>query len=342
MSSPQAVPPAARGAVSPHRAPHLLFLVFLALLAAVEALVAQPATVRVAIVTDGPTDRAVFSRRARSPAKPPRCRRRRRRDRVSRARARPAIGRWPARPPRSSDALSAPDVDVVLALGMLALATGRAAQRRLPKPVIAPFVADPCSQRYPLAAGTSGRTQFRLHRGLRGHRRGGAHVPRVVRFRHLAALVDEALLRAMPELARESRAGGRRAVGADLARSDRRRRRWRFRGLAGRSADAVYVTGLLRLKRRARAARGRLDRRAAAVVLGDRPHGARERHADDDGRGRARRRALARRVVLMIERIARGEDPRARSKWVCRRERRLAINMRTAAAIGFSPQLGST
>src|SRR5262249_32957722 len=102
-------------------------------------------------------------------------------------------------------------------------------------------------------------------------------------------------------------------------------------------ADAVYVTGLQR--------HGDDDVRALAnaliarrlpsfSVLG-------KTELEDGllmttGGGEGDRARAARRVALMLERIGRGEDP-ATFDVGFPAERRVAFNMRTAQALGFSP-----
>jgi hypothetical protein len=200
MSFPKAVPPAARGAVPPHRAPLLLFLLAVGALFGGEALLAQPATVRVAVVVDGPTDRVVFGPEL-----------------IAREAANVGAGDvaivWPESARESGDwslagaaaalerALAAPDVDVVLTAGMLASHAAAHRAGALPKPVIAPFVGDPRLQGYPFADGASGRANFAYIADFSSIDEEVRAFHDVVGFRHLAALVDEALLRALPELA---------------------------------------------------------------------------------------------------------------------------------------------
>jgi outer membrane protein len=328
----------------------------LALLLALQA--ADAAPLRVAIVTDGPADRALLSA-----------------DLIEREAAElggedvqivfPAdkrfAGDWSLAGANAAleRALADGGVDAVLTLGMLA--SHEAAHRAaLPKPVIAPFVADPILQGYPLVsasvsgsvpapvpgvsaaavgatAGTSGRRNFSYIADFRGIEDDVRAFHDVVAFEHLVALVDAGLLGALPELAKkagelESALSIRLTivpVGADLAA---------VAAQIPAEADAVYVTGLQRFRDDAiRTLAGALIARRlpSFSVIG-------KTEIDDGlllttgGVERDGERA-ARRVVLMLERVGRGEDPAAFEVGFPA-ERRLAINMRTAEAIGFSPQ----
>jgi outer membrane protein len=336
MSSPLAVPPATRGAVPPHRAPLLLFLVVAGWLLDSEAPLAQPAPVRVAVVADGPTDRVVFGPEL-----------------IAREAANVGTGDVPIVFPEDAReagdwslagaaaalerALAAPDVDVVLIVGMLASHAAAHRTATLPKPVIAPFVADPRLQSFPFTAGTSGRTNFTYIADFASIDDEVRAFHDVVGFTHLAALVDEALLRALPELAAKAEevaaARGIRvtlvSTADDVAAA-----------LAALppSADAVYVTGLLRFDDEAlRAlANGFVARGLPSFSVIGRTEVERGLLMTTGGAEQDVVR-IARRIVLMIERLARGEQA-ATFEVGLPTERRLAINMRTAEAIGFSPR----
>jgi outer membrane protein len=338
-------PPARRGSpgkspswgalVMSKRAPLLFLQVVATFFLLGQFRAADAAELTVAVVTDGPADRTVFTVAAIErelaqvgggdveivlPGE------HRYGGDWSRAGARAALER----------ALAAADVDAVLTLGMLA--SHEAAHRAaLPKPVIAPFVADPLLQRYPVEAGTSGRRNFSYIADFRGIEDDVRTFHDVVGFKHLAALVDAILLEELPELATKADElkGGLAAritvvpVGDDLDAAVAR---------LPADADAVYVTGLQRFGDadvRRLADRLIARRLPSFSVLG--------KSELDDGllmmTGGAERdgERAARRVVLMLERIGRGEDP-ATFEVAFPAQRRLAFNMRTAAAIGFSPR----
>jgi outer membrane protein len=327
--------PALWGALlPPKRAPFFFLLVAgLVLLGGLRAAAAAP--LRVAVVTDGPADRALFSaetieREAAEVGGPD--------VEIVFPRDQRYAGDWTLAGANAalSRALADPGVDVVLSLGVLA--SHEAARRAaLPKPVIAPFVADPMLQGYPLAAGRSGRKNFAYIADFRGIEDDVRAFHDVVQFKHLAALVDATVLASLPELA--SKAGELEAalsvaitivpMGSDLAG-----------GLARipQDADAVYVTGLQRFDDAGvRAiADALIARRLPSFSVIGKTELADGLLLTTGGAERDGSRA-ARRVALMLERIGRGEDP-ATFDVAFPAERRLAINMRTAAAIGFSPQ----
>jgi outer membrane protein len=333
--------PAFRGALLPPKRAPFLFLLLAALLSALLGGLrgATAAPLRVAVVTDGPADRALFSAET-----------------IEREAAELGGGDVEIVFPRDqryagdwtlvganaalARALADPGADVVLSLGMLA--SHEAARRAaLPKPVIAPFVADPVLQGYPLAAGsaagTSGRKNFAYIADFRGIEDDVRAFHDVVPFKRLAALVDATVLAALPELA--AKAGELEAalsvditivpldsdVAAGLARIPQ-------------DADAVYVTGLQRLDDAGvRAiADALIARRLPSFSVIGKTELAAGLLLTTGGAERDGARA-ARRVALMLERIGRGEDP-ATFEVGFPAARRLAINMRTAAAIGFSPQ----
>ena len=77
----------------------------------------------------------------------------------------------------------------------------RAAQRQtLPKPAISAVVIDPILQTFPLAQGTSGRKNFTYIADFQNVGNEVDMFHRIVGFKHLAALVDDALMNAMPAL----------------------------------------------------------------------------------------------------------------------------------------------
>lgn len=295
----------------------------------------QTPRVRVGIVTDGPTDREIFSaalieREVANVAGT---------DKVI---VFPAdkryVGNWSlASVDAALDrALADKEVDVVLTLGVLA--SQQAAHReRLSKPVIAPVVIDPILQRFPLSEGTSGRRNFTYIADFQGLEDDVRTFRRLVNFKHLVALVDQNLWTSLPELTTKvqqlsSALSARISVvqtGDDPAAA-----------LAAipADADAVYVTGLLRFTETdmRELASGLASRRLPSFsIVG--------RRELDNGllmtTGGAQRdvERLARRVVLMIQRISEDESP-ASFEVGFPTEQRLAINMRTAREIGFSPR----
>lgn len=232
--------------------------------------------------------------------------------------------------------LSDPEVDVVLTLGLLS--SYEAAHREpLSKPVIAPFVTDPVLQGYPLKEGRSGRHNFVYVASFQSVAEELRLFQRVVRFRHVAILIDRLPLETMPELdvkaqmlAREL---GVRATLVPVTTSV-------DDALAALPADidAVYVAPLLRLSEddiRDLAAR-LIERKLPSFSLLGRHelmHGLLLSASGD----REEDQRLARRIALDLQRIVAGEDA-ADIEVGFPAHQRLAINMRTARAIGFSPR----
>lgn len=232
-------------------------------------------------------------------------------------------------------ALSDKDVDVIVTLGILA--SQQAAHReKLTKPVIAALVIDPQLQRYPLAKGVSGRSNFTYIADFQGLRANVEAFHHAVGFKHLAALVDESLLRSIPEIAAKADAlAASVSVRISLVAAGSNPQA----ALAAipADADAVYVTGLMHFNSGAvqTLAKGLVSRHLPSFSLIGRSELDSGLLMTTGGAQRDTER-LARRVVLMIERIAAGENP-AGFEVAFPTEQRLAINMTTAREIGYSP-----
>jgi outer membrane protein len=98
-------------------------------------------------------------------------------------------------------ALADPEVDVIVTLGLIS--SNQAARRStLQKPVIAPFVADPVLEGYPLVDGHSGRRNFTYIADFIGLKPQLDSFLKMTGSRHLAAVVDELLLASIPDLER--------------------------------------------------------------------------------------------------------------------------------------------
>ena len=233
-------------------------------------------------------------------------------------------------------ALSDSDVDVVLTLGILS--SQQVAHRvALTKPVIAPAVIDPVLQGFPLSNGQSGRSNFTYVADFHGIGNDVRAFQHIVGFKHLAVLVDEALLNALPEVSDKAA-----ALAADL------RTRISIVSIANRAdralaalptdTDAVYVTGLLRFSD------AELQALAHGLAAKDLPSFSLVGRSELEsgllltaGGAERDQQRLARRVVLMIQRIALGEDP-STFEVSFPTEQRFAINMQVASQIGFSPR----
>lgn len=294
---------------------------------------AQP--LRVAIVADGPTDRAVLTTSLL--------------ERVVAelgAADRPIVlpvdkrfvGDWSlAGVNRLLDrALADTGVDAVVMLGILG--SHEAAQRAsFAKPVIAPLVIDPALQGFPLREGTSGRRNFSYAADFRSVESDIETFEDILEFRHLAVILDDALLAALPELRQKAdtvaATYGLRItlVSADAGAGE---------ALAALPADtdAVWVTELLRFDEAQLGllARGLVERRLPSFSQLGRSEVERGLLMTLGGAERDTER-LARRVVLMLQRIGAGEDA-GTFEVSFPTDRRLVLNMRVAAEIGFSPR----
>jgi outer membrane protein TolC/ABC-type uncharacterized transport system substrate-binding protein len=233
-------------------------------------------------------------------------------------------------------ALADRNVDVVLALGILS--SHEAAHRpKLAKPVIAAVVIDPVLQGFPLEAGRSGRHNFTYAADFQNV---GAQVrafQNVVGFRRLVALVDEALLDALPELTRKADELATALKGRiDIVRTGQDPKA--VLAAIPPDADAVYVTGLLRFREQdiRELADGLKARHLPSYSVLGRSEVESGLLMTSGGVQQDGER-LARRIVLMIQRIADGDDP-ATFDVSFPTEQRLVINMQTARAIGFSPR----
>jgi outer membrane protein len=298
------------------------------------ACAASAREVRVAVVTDGPAGRQVFSAEAIEKE-------------IANVASPDITIVLPAESRFSGDwsldganaaldrALADRGVDVVITLGIL---TSQQAARRasLPKPVIAPLVIDPILQGYPLTAGRSGRRNFTYVADFQSVANEVRAFHDIVGFKHLVALVDESLLGALPQLAAKATelAGtldvriGLVRVGADVQAA-----------LAAipEGADAIYVTPLRFDSNQVRElARGLAARRLPTFSVVGRSEVEAGLLMTTGGAERDTER-LARRVAIEIQRIAAGEDP-ATFDVGFPTSQRLVINMRVAREIGFSPR----
>src|SRR5262245_34954875 len=160
---------------------------------------------------------------------------------------------------------------------------------------------------------------------------------RVVGFRHVAILIDQLPLETMPELdARAQELAKSMGVRATLVPVTTSVDEALARLPA--DADAVYVAPLPRLTETdlADLAQKLIARRLPSFSLLGRKEIENGLMLSISG-DRERDERLARRIVLDLQRIVSGEDA-ARIEVGFPVQQRLAINMRTARAIGFSPR----
>jgi outer membrane protein TolC len=234
------------------------------------------------------------------------------------------------------DALLAdPSVDMIVTLGLIS--SSQAAQRAtLSKPVIAPFVADAVLERFPLADGRSGRRNFSYVADFVGLKEQIRLFAQVVGFKHLAALVDDLQMAAIPDLAVIAEQL-RTELGVRISIVPAGKSAQESLAALPVDADAVFVAQLSRLSS------GQFGELAAGIAARHLPSLATSRAEVDAGMlltssgSAADLQRIARRIALDIQRIHGGENA-ADLEVALAVQQRLVLNMRTAAAIGFSPR----
>src|SRR5690349_17007943 len=232
-------------------------------------------------------------------------------------------------------ALADRDVDVVVTLGIL---TSQQAARRtsLSKPVIAPLVIDPILQGYPLKEGRSGRHNFTYVADFQSVATEVRAFHEIVGFKYMVALVDDSLLAALPALAGKATELAKVLnVRIELVRVNSDVQAALASIPAG--VDAVYVTPLRFNDAQGRElARGIAQRKLPSFSVTGRSDVEAGLLMTTGGAERDTER-LARRLAIMVQRIAQGEDP-ATFDVAFPTSQRLVINMQVAREIGFSPR----
>ncbi len=227
--------------------------------------------------------------------------------------------------------LADPDVDVILALGVLA--TDAAAHRaELSKPVIAPFGLDIEAQRFPMDGDASGVRNLNYlmvpHSGVRDIRR----FHELVGFEKVHVLYDALIASSLVDFAR----GRLEEEGLTLVAVPAGDSAMATLAALPSDAEAVYVAPLLRLSasefgelvdglnQRRIPTFSVLGRQAveAGILMSQAPDTAFQR--------------VARRTGIHLQRILEGEDAGTLPVLLDKPER-LVVNMATARAIGFSP-----
>jgi len=224
--------------------------------------------------------------------------------------------------------------DIVITAGVLA---SHAAAHRdaLPKPVVATFIAETRLQDIPYIDGVSGKTNFSyvsidvdIHRDLNVFHD-------IVSFSRLAFLLDEAFVQTVPGLNREVVRAARDLNGT-VTRVSAKDTAMEIMEAIPDDTQGVYVGPLPRLSSQeyAKLVDGLIERRLPSFAFYGK---------SDVERGILFAAApalemdrLARRVALNTRRILLGDEPAGIPVAFARGEG-LTINMRTARAIGFSP-----
>jgi len=313
---------------------HTAGMLALALALALVVSSVQAREVRVAVVTDGPAGRAVFSaesveKELLNVAAPD--------TQIVLPADKRYAGDWSLAGAEAAldRALADRDVDVVLAIGIL---TSQQAARRksLPKPVIAPLVIDPVLQGFPLEEGRSARHNFTYVADFHSVANEVRAFHEIVGFKNMVALVDDDLLAALPALntkAPELAAALNVRIGIVRAGDDVNA----LLASIPAGVDAVYVTPLRFSEAQVRElALGLQARKLPTFSVVGRSEVEAGLLMTTGGAERDTER-MARRVAIMIQRISQREDP-ATFEVGFPTSQRLLINMQVARAIGFSPR----
>lgn len=232
--------------------------------------------------------------------------------------------------------LADPAVDIVITNGLLASHEVSRIER-LPKPVIAPIVADPVLQRLPERDGSSGRRNLVY---LADDHTIGADLDLfhdMLGFRHLAILIDRLFLESLPELL-QTTAAAKARLGIEIALVPVEDDAQAALAAMPPAVDAVYIPPLPRVNaaNMRRLAEQLIEKRLPSfsllgvdmLELGFLMTGS--------GRNVDVTRA-SRRVALNLQSILLGTDA-GTLKVGLSQPQKLAINMRTARAIGYSPR----
>lgn len=230
--------------------------------------------------------------------------------------------------------LAAPDVDLVLALGVLA-SHHACTRSRLPKPVVAPIVLDADFQELPRKGGASGVPNLSYTAFPNPIERDLEMFRKIVPFKKLAVLSTKYFRDSMPYRSQRFPQAVAR-MGASLQTV------WMGRDVEAAlreiepDVDAVYITPLRHLSREQfdRLVQGLIERRLPSFsLLGvwEVRRGVFAGLKSEDTFPR-----LARRVALNIQRILLGEDA-GTLPYAFPAHERLTINMATARAIGVWP-----
>lgn len=235
-------------------------------------------------------------------------------------------------------ALNAKDIEIVIASGVLSSqsAINWANRKRLPKPVIAPFVIDAKLQNLPRNGKTSGKHNLSYLDPITSLDRDFLAFREVTDFKHLAMVVDRLVVKSMPGLDKRVVAAAKAFdIKIDLVPADNKAKL--LLKQIPSSADAVMVVPLLRFSESEidQLAQGLIARKLPSFsVLG--------RNEVEQGllasaSPAADYNRVARRVALNIQQILLGRNA-AELDVSFPNQFELAINMQTARAIKVWPR----
>lgn len=228
------------------------------------------------------------------------------------------------------------EVDIVLCFGVISC-NEAALVPDLPKPLIASIVVDPGLQEFPIQAGASGKRNFIYVTNFRSIDSDIAAFRSAVKFKNLAIMVDKATLEALPVLEDQKAVQLQRDQGVQITLIKVGDSLDEAIASIPPGIDAVYVTPLYRFgaSEITRLSNALIERKLPSFSL----FGVSEVEMGlllaSGGRAEDQIR-VARRIALNIQRILLGDRPRE-VPVALQQTQRLAINMRTAAAIDYSP-----
>ncbi len=233
--------------------------------------------------------------------------------------------------------LADPEVDILITMGPVA--SNEVVQMDLSKPVIAAVTADAELQQFPTnpSTGGSGKTNFVYLSNFASIDEDMQMFAESVGFDHLAVLLDQLTLESLPVLVQSKGAQVEALLGVPVTMVSVADSVDEALAALPEDVDAVYVTPMLRLDDAAMTRLGDALIERGLVSFSYLGRGELEYGLLLATRGREEDEVrYTRRLALNVQRILLGEEP-GDIPVAFRESRRLAINMQTATAIGFSP-----
>lgn len=244
------------------------------------------------------------------------------------------VGDWtPAQSARlNGELLADPDIDLVIGFGVFS-SHDLATRPSLPKPVIAPIVVDPGRQRIPQRLGTSGVRNLNYLIYPQTFTRDCALMKELFSFRKLVMLTSRRYHEGIPKT-RLTDADLARLIGAEFVSVKYDDRADDALSRIPADADAVYLDFVpLPSSEFTKLSEGLVARRLPSFSLAGETEVRRGIMASANPDIFPR---LIRRIALNVHRIVQGEDPGTLSVYFPA-GRRLFLNMKTAVAVGISP-----
>jgi outer membrane protein len=232
--------------------------------------------------------------------------------------------------------LADPDVDIIICLGVLSchIAGNRL---ELPKPVIVAIVADAVLQDFPFDEGASGRKNLVYVTNLHSIDDDLRIYKQAVNFDRLAIVIDSAIQQAFGGFLKEKIASLEKELEVQIISISLADSVQAAVDAVPADVDSVYVTPLrLDDAGMRRFADALIERRLKSFSLAGVTDLSSGLLMSYGGRPEDTVR-VTRRIALNVQRILLGDQPESIPVFL-QESRRLAINMRTARAIGYSPR----